>query len=888
MSAQLYPDPQSQPLLPAPLAAHAVRETPRASAPLLLNGDAIRVVESGAIDLFHVELRDGMPVRARIHLCRLGPGDALFAFPGSAQDCLLAVPLPDSVCLRLAGDAAALLADEARAPLLMPLLARWHAQLEAALPGARFTGMAPQAAHEALLRLLQERRRQLLLRDEAKLRARIDGDAQSLRRALAGVVEAMDGSSLAGAASAGQPLADACALVLKAAGIRLRQQLAPAPADADIDAWLDGFCNRAGIARRRIALAGIDWWKQDFGPVLAFRLRDNAPLALLPHAGGYRVLDPASGVTQMLDGAGAASLARSAVMFFRRFPARPIGLAALLRFGLAGTMVDRARLIGFGLAGGLLGLATPFVTGLLIDAALPAADRGMLMQIVLMLVVTALAVTGFSFCRGLAAMRVQTRIGNAAQAAVVDRLLHLPAPFFRDYEAGALARRALAIDSILLMIGNTAESAMFGWLFGLFNLFYLFFIDFRLALAALALVTLELTWTLALNYLALLQERRSLKINGDVASKVLQLLSGIAKLRAHGAERRAFALWAGLYARQRTIATRVRRIGITLATIDAGYGLVCSIALFAMVVWLIPDIVPGQFIAFASAFAQFLAATLGLSAALTATLSVIPQYERAKPILQATPEFAGSGQAAGKLSGAIDICKVCFRYQPDGPLILDDVSISVRPGEFIALVGPSGSGKSTLCRLLLGFEQAQAGAIHYDGRDLAGLDVVAVRRQLGVVLQNGRLMAGDVFSNIVGSAPLSLDDAWEAARMAGLEPDIQAMPMGMHTVISEGAGTISGGQKQRLLIARAVVKKPRILLFDEATSALDNHTQAIVAQSLARLNATRIVVAHRLSTIVEADRIYFMEGGRIVEQGRYEELMMLGGRFAALAQRQIV
>jgi ATP-binding cassette subfamily C protein len=484
-------------------------------------------------------------------------------------------------------------------------------------------------------------------------------------------------------------------------------------------------------------------------------------------------------------------------------------------------------------------------------------------------------------------MRLQTRLGNAAQAAVIDRLLHLPAPFFRDYEAGDLARRALAIDSILLMLGNTAESAVFSWLFGLFSLFYLFFIDLRLALLAALLVGLELTWTLALDYAVLLQERRSARISGDVASKVLQLLSGIAKLRAHGAERRAFSLWAGLYGRQRTILIRVRRIGIALATIDAGYSLVCSIALFAAVAWLLPDLATGQFMAFSSAFGQFLGATLGMTSALTSTLSVIPLYERARPILRATPEIGSTGQAAGKLTGAIDISKVSFRYQPDGPLILDDVSISVRPGEFIALVGPSGSGKSTLCRLLLGFEHPQAGAIHFDGQDLAGMDMVAVRRQLGVVLQNGRLMAGDIFTNIVGSAPLSIEDAWEAARMAGLDHDIEAMPMGMHTLIAEGAGTISGGQKQRLLIARAVVKKPRILLFDEATSALDNHTQAIVARSLAQLNATRIVVAHRLSTVVDADRIYFMEGGRIVEQGSYGELMKLGGRFAALAERQL-
>jgi ATP-binding cassette subfamily C protein len=219
--------------------------------------------------------------------------------------------------------------------------------------------------------------------------------------------------------------------------------------------------------------------------------------------------------------------------------------------------------------------------------------------------------------------------------------------------------------------------------------------------------------------------------------------------------------------------------------------------------------------------------------------------------------------------------------------VLKNLSISIGAGEFVALVGPSGCGKSTLCRLLLGFEKADSGAIYFDGQDLAGLDRVAVRRQIGVVLQNGQLTAGDIFSNIVGASRLSMDDAWEAVKLAGMESDLRSMPMGMHTMISEGGSTISGGQKQRLMVARAIVRKPKILLFDEATSALDNTTQAIVTNSIATLRATRIVVAHRLSTIIGADRIFFIEQGRVVETGTFQQLMQLNGRFKALAERQL-
>lgn len=241
----------------------------------------------------------------------------------------------------------------------------------------------------------------------------------------------------------------------------------------------------------------------------------------------------------------------------------------------------------------------------------------------------------------------------------------------------------------------------------------------------------------------------------------------------------------------------------------------------------------------------------------------------------------------GKLIGKITVDHVTFCYRHDGLVTLDDVSISAEPGEFIALVGASGSGKSTLLRLLLGFETPQAGSVYYDGQDLSGLDVNAVRRQLGVVLQNGQLNSASIFENIAGSAQMTLDEAWEAARMSGFADDITAMPMQMHTVVSEGGSNLSGGQRQRLLIARALALKPRVLFFDEATSALDNKTQAIVSESLDKLQVTRIAIAHRLSTIRNAHRIYVLQAGRVVQQGTFQELAAVEGLFAQLMARQM-
>jgi ATP-binding cassette subfamily C protein len=296
----------------------------------------------------------------------------------------------------------------------------------------------------------------------------------------------------------------------------------------------------------------------------------------------------------------------------------------------------------------------------------------------------------------------------------------------------------------------------------------------------------------------------------------------------------------------------------------------------------------GAFLAFNVAFAQVLASAILFSSVIGSAVEIVPLCERARPILETAPEVTEAKAIPAGLRGDIEISHVSFRYQPDGPLILDDVTLHARPGEFVAIVGPSGAGKSTIVRLLLGFESPASGPIYYDHEDLARLDCQAVRRQVGVVLQDGKLMTGDLFSNIVGASTLTLDDAWDAARLAGLDEDIRQMPMGMQTVVSEGGSTLSGGQRQRLMIARAVVGRPAILLFDEATAALDNETQATVSRSLEGLKATRVVVAHRLSTVRQADRIYVMEAGKVVQQGNYDELMAQGGLFAELVRRQLV
>jgi len=366
----------------------------------------------------------------------------------------------------------------------------------------------------------------------------------------------------------------------------------------------------------------------------------------------------------------------------------------------------------------------------------------------------------------------------------------------------------------------------------------------------------------------------------------------IAKLHVSGAEPRAFAVWAREFATQKELSIRAQNVTNYLTVFNSAFPVISLVAIFSYATHLMGHplldvLTTGTFLAFLAAFVQFQSAALQFNSTVESVLGIVPIYERVAPIFEAVPEVDEARKHPGELSGALEISHLSFRYHQDAPLVLRDLSLVVKPGEFVAIVGPSGSGKSTLLRLLLGFEKSDSGAIYYDGGDLAGLDIQAVRQQIGVVIQNARLGAGSIFENIVGSAPLTLDDAWQAAQWAGLDEDIHKMPMGMHTFISEGGRNLSGVQRQRLHIARALVKKPRLFFFDEATSALDNQTQLVVSRSLDALRATRVVIAHRLSTIVNAERILVIHKGTVVQSGCYEELINREGLFRELAKRQL-
>jgi NHLM bacteriocin system ABC transporter ATP-binding protein len=682
------------------------------------------------------------------------------------------------------------------------------------------------------------------------------------------------------------PVFSACYLVADAMGIAVKP-LPRAPKTSTPEFRLREIARVSRFNLRRVELRG-EWWRQDNGPILGFTGQDSRPVALIPDTPrSYRLEDPASNSITPVTPEVAAGLSPVAYVFYRPLLGLALTALNLLRFSLRGSKRDLSTVFLMGAAAGLLALLTPIATGLLYNYIIPGDEHRQLLQLTLILMVCAVVGAMFTVTRNLALLRTEGKMDYALQAAVWDHLLKLPAPFFRRYSAGDLAMRANAFTIIRERLSSTLLTSVLTLFFSIFSFALMFYYDWQLSLVATAIILVTVTISVIFGFLELRYQKPLFDLQGRIAGLAFQLFSGLGKLHVAAAEERGLANWAGLFSEQKRLSLAARTYANVLDSINSILPLLASGILFGWVVFQKHPISTGNFLALLAAFTTFFTAMLALSNESISLLNLIPLYHRARPILEATPEMDESHEEPPVLSGDIEVRHLSFRYSAESQMVLDDVSFQVSPGEFVALVGPSGSGKSTLFRLLLGLEEPELGGVHYDGLDLAGLDRQAVRQQIGVVLQEGKVLSGDILTNILSTSDLGEEAAWEAARKAGLEEDISNLPMGMHTFISEGCGTFSGGQLQRLLIARAIVKEPRIILLDEATSALDNRTQSIVTKSLEELQVTRFVVAHRLSTIIHADRILVLDKGRLVQAGTYEKLMNEPGLFAELAKRQI-
>lgn len=758
------------------------------------------------------------------------------------------------------------------------------------LPADRDLWHDIQAFHGIVLRRLQQKEEKTRKQQRSELDRKMAQDKSQLRRALLHL-----SSSLLSRkelpeidVSAASPLIAACRVVADAAGIDLNSaQLLEL--QKDNTQTLDDVARIGNFFTRKVILRD-QWWEEDNGPLLAYDGEDNRPLALIPVSPRrYEMVDPSTGTRSPVTGSTGERLAPFAHMFYRPFPAKALTVTDLLKYALRGSYRDVGVVLGLGLLGGLLGLLIPIMTGVIVDSIIPTASRGQLFQISMILLVSVCAIFIFDVTKTIATVRIEGRMDAHTQSAIMDRLLSLPVPFFRRFTAGDLANRSIGINAIRRILSGATLTTLMACAFSSLNLVLLFWYEWKLALVGLGMTLTGILVTSLLSVYMVRYQRSIADIEGKNYGIVLQLLTGIDKLRVTGAENRAFAAWADSFGEKKAIAMKAGKINAAMDSMNSFISLLSTMLIFAFYAGLIgvSAMSTGDFLAFSAAYGNFQNAMLQTTLVLVSTLHVIPLFERAKPVLQTLPEVVEKKGDVITLSGRLQVDHVKFRYTPEGPLVVKDLSMQASPGDFVAIVGGSGAGKSTLLRLLLGFEKPDAGSVYYDGQDLQDLDVREVRRQMGVVLQNGQVQSGDMFSNIIGTTNLTEEDAWQAAEMVGLADDIKAMPMGMQTMVSPGGGTLSGGQRQRILIARAIVRRPKILFFDEATSALDNRTQSLVTESIDRLQVTRIVIAHRLSTIMHADRIYVLQHGEIIESGNYRQLMDKKGFFYELAKRQI-
>ncbi len=653
----------------------------------------------------------------------------------------------------------------------------------------------------------------------------------------------------------------------------------------DMNSQLEYLLRPTGIMRRQVKLRG-KWWLDAIGPMLG-QTANGDTVALIPVGlSGYQFFDCETKRSVRLSGRTKDLIREEAYCFYRPLPPKKLEIADLIKYII--TSLSRADFLSIvlaSLASSLIGLFTPYVTKLIYANVIPSGNAGLLLPMTVMLFGVSVSTLLLGVTKSLLTARIQTKLSVYVESAAMSRTLSLPAEFFKQYNAGELSARVSAIrqlcDSLISALLSTGLTALFSFIY----LVQIVGFAPALALPALLIILVQLAFTIFMSLTRLNITRRQMNIGAKLNGLTFSIFSGIQKIKLAGAEKRIFSKWGAAYENQARLTYDPPAL-LKIQPIFAGI-----ISMAGLIVLYYSAAASGvsvaDYMAFNSAYGMVGGAMLSLAGVAMTFANIRSIMEMAEPILKAQPELGENRKIVTRLSGQIELNNVSFRYGEEMPLVLDNLSLKIRPGQYIAVVGKTGCGKSTLMRLLLGFESPQKGAVYFDGQDIAKLDLRSLRRNIGAVMQDGRLFTGSILANITVAAPwLGLAEAWEAAELAGAADDIRAMPMGMQTMISEGGGGISGGQRQRLLIARAIVSKPRILIFDEATSALDNITQKHVSDALDSLSSTRVVIAHRLSTIRHCDRIIVLEGGGIREDGTYEELIKKGGYFAELVERQ--
>lgn len=740
--------------------------------------------------------------------------------------------------------------------------------------------------HTFILQFLASKRSRLERKELRNFEEKEEQQAVTLHHTLHGMLELLNEAKEEEVIHH-DPLIEACQKIGKQLKIPLTVPQKKRFKDS-IKERLELIANESGVRVREMELAS-EWWKNDSGPLLAFYGRDKLPVAITQdYWGRYIYKDPVKGKVARVTAETKHHFSSQVFGFYQGIPEEVQSGKEACKLYFKRNKHDYLKLALYSAFAAILALFPPVGIAFIFNQAIPNSNLQMLLQITLGLVVSGLSASLFLYFRALITGRIEGIASSQIQSALWDRLLRLPPNFFRKFSAGNLFLRVMAMTQIRTFFTSNGVRQLITGIFAFFYLIVMLAYSIKLTLLALLLTTLSSAVTVICSRLKIKSEKANYELQGKISGELVQILSGVAKLRVAGAENNAFSYWASLYKESKKYEMHSQNIQNIVTTLLAAFPLFSILAIFALVIRLEEGsgLSIGAFLAFNTAYMTFSVAVFDLSNTILQSVSIIPIFQRSKVIIEETQEVLVKKSHPGKLSGEIRLDKISFQYEEKGAQILKEVSIQVHPREFIAILGPSGSGKSTLFRLLLGFEHPSAGAVYFNGKDLSHLNINEVRKQMGVVLQGGGIIAGTLYQNLVCGGRYTEEAINRAITLSAFKNDLRHFPMGLHTVVPMNGETLSGGQKQRLLIARALLPNPNILLLDEATSALDNKSQEEITHNIDRLDITRIVIAHRLSTIKNADRIYVLNEGQVVQSGSFDELSTKEGLFAQMLNRQ--
>lgn len=718
---------------------------------------------------------------------------------------------------------------------------------------------------------------------DEQIRARKKNDDDAFAEAFANMASAITGKKGAALNSDRAATKSAIDEILKYYHVKSREV---PESITDRNEQLEYLMRPYGIMRRTVKLEGT-WYRDAVGAMLGVLRESGKVVALLPAGlSGYSYYDYETGKRRRINRRRALLFEEEAVAFYKPFPLKKMSLSSLAKYIVQSLSASDLVLIALAtLALSLVGMIAPALNKLLFGRVLESQSVRLLAGIAVFSVCVSVSTLLINAVKNMITARIETKLNIWVEAATMMRVMSLPADFFKTYSAGELSSRTSQVGALCRMLVSTVLSAGLTSVFSLIYISQIFAYAPTLVVPALIIILVTVVFSVVSSLVQMKLSTQQMELSGKESGMTYSLITGIQKIRLAGAEKRAFARWGNLYARSASLEYGPPLFIELNSVISLAISLTGTLVMYSLSVK--SGISVADYYAFDTAYGMVSGAFMSLAGIALTAAQIKPVLTMVKPFFDAVPEVSDGKQVLTRLSGGIELNNVSFGYSDSMPPVIDNLSLKIRPGQYVAIVGKTGCGKSTLMRLLLGFEHPKKGAIYYDGRDLEKIELRSLRRRIGVVMQNGKLFQGDIYSNIVISAPwLSRQDAWDAAELAGIADDIRSMPMGMDTMISEGAGGISGGQRQRLMIARAIAPKPKILMFDEATSALDNLTQKKISQSLDSLKCTRIVIAHRLSTIRQCDRIIVLDQGKIIEDGRYQELIEKNGFFAELVARQ--